>query len=111
MENCTTTFTRRDRINSQVAATLQVLAETPNNRISVDRAAIIDRPDTGTGEVKQVGVLVTTDGDYFTTISATAIRAIDELIEIIDEEGGPVSISCKMKQSKSGRDFIAVTIY
>ena len=107
-------FTKKDEINSMSSTPLQkVKGET----VHVLGAAITERPDEATGEDKKVGILVTEEFGTLSTISGTAIRSLDMIIDYIndlqaDEEtkDEPVLVSIKAAKANSGREFITLEI-
>lgn len=103
----TKNFSKRDGMNSRNGFPLQDLDN--KETIKVTAAAIMEDNDEETGEVKEIGVIVTPEKQYFTTISSTVIDAMYDLIDIMDEEG-ETSIRLDKRQSKGGREFLTITI-
>lgn len=107
-------FTKKDEINSMSSTPLQKVT---GNTVHVLGAAITERPDETTGEAKKVGLLVTEEFGTLSTISGTAIKALDMIIdymtgleddpETADEK---VIVNIKSAKSNSGRDFITLEI-
>lgn len=107
-------FTKKDEINSMSSTPLQKVT---GNTVHVLGAAITERPDESTGEAKKVGLLVTEEFGTLSTISGTAIKALDMIIdymtdlkndpETVDEK---VLVNIKSSKSNSGRDFITLEI-
>ena len=101
-------FTRKDEINSVSATPLQ---NAKNENVTVIGGAITERPDRETGEPVTVGLLVTDEYGAMSTISKTAIRGIDMLIDYMTEEHLE---KCEIKivagTSKGGREFITIQI-
>ena len=101
-------FTRKDEINSVSATPLQ---NAKNEKVTVVGGAITERPDRDTGEDVTVGLLVTEEYGAMSTISKTAIRGIDMLIDYMtDENAEKCEILIKAGTSKSGREFITIQI-
>ena len=108
-------FTKKDEINSMSSTPLQKVT---GNTVHVLGAAITERPDESTGEAKKVGLLVTEEFGTLSTISGTAIKALDMIIdymtdiqndsEIASDE--KVVVNIKSSKSNSGRDFITLEI-
>lgn len=75
--------------------------------------AIANDTDKETGEVSEVGYIVSEDGTVYGTISATAIKTIDNIIDAIDDNsfGTPVEIGVALRKSSAGREFIAVSVF
>ncbi len=107
-------FTKKDEINSMSSTPLQkVTGET----VHVLGAALTERPDEQTGEAKKVGILVTEEFGTLSTISGTAIKSLDMIIDYMtDLTGDPetadekVLVNIKSAKSNSGRDFITLEI-
>lgn len=101
-------FTRKDEINSVSATPLQ---NAKNENVTVVGGAITERPDRDTGEAVTVGLLVTEEYGAMSTISKTAIRGIEMLIDYMTEENlEKCEIMIKAGTSKSGREFITIQI-
>ena len=107
-------FTKKDEINSMSSTPLQKVT---GNTVHVIGAAITERPDESTGEAKKVGLLVTEEYGTLSTISGTAIKALDMIIDYMtDLQGDPetsdekVLVNIKSSKSNSGRDFITLEI-
>ena len=107
-------FTKKDEINSMSSTPLQKVT---GNTVHVLGAAITERPDEATGEDKKVGILVTEEYGTLSTISGTAIKSLDMIIDYMtDLEGDPetadekVLVNIKSSNSNSGRDFITLEI-
>ena len=107
-------FTKKDEINSMSSTPLQKLA---GETVHVTGAAITERPDETTGEAKKVGILVTQEFGTLSTISGTAIKSLDMIIDYMtDLTGDPetadekVLVNIKSAKSNSGRDFITLEI-
>lgn len=103
----TRNFTKRDSLNSRNGLPLQDLENL--EKIKITTAAILEDTDEETKETKEIGVLVTPEKQYYTTISATVIDTMNDLIDIIDEEG-EVEIRLGKRTSKGGRTFLTITI-
>ena len=104
----TNNFTKRDAVNSRNGVALQDMENA--FMFNVIAAAQIETVDEETGERKEVSVLKSEDDHYYTSISATVYDVMDDLIEIINDEG-----SCKVRvdkrKSKQGRDFIMLSLF
>ena len=107
-------FTKKDEINSMSSTPLQkVTGET----VKVLGAALTERPDEQTGEAKKVGILVTEEFGTLSTISGTAIKSLDMIIDYMSDlqsdestKDEPVHVNIKSAKSNSGRDFITLEI-
>lgn len=101
-------FTRKDEINAVSATPLQ---NAKNEVVKVTGCAVSERPDEKTGEMLTVGYLVTEEYGTMTTISKTALRGIDLLVDYMtDEELTFCDVAIKASTSKSGREFITIEI-
>lgn len=104
-------FTRKDEINAVSATPLQ---NAKNEVVTVKGCAVSERPDEKTGEMLTVGYLVTEEYGTMTTISKTALRGIDLLVDYMSEESENGASTCevaiKASTSKGGREFITIEI-
>ena len=101
-------FTRKDEINSISATPLQ---NAKNEVVTVKGVAISSRLDDKTGEDIAVGFLVTEEYGTMTTISKTALRGIDLLVDYMtDEKLTECPVGVKASTSKGGREFITIEI-
>lgn len=105
-------FTKKDEINSMSSTPLQKIT---GQTVEVLGAAITERTDETTGEPKKVGILVTTDFGTLSTISGTALKSLDMIIDYMTEikesgEDEKVMVNIKSSKSNSGRDFITLEI-
>jgi len=107
-------FTKKDEINSMSSTPLQKVA---GNTVHVLGAAITERPDETTGEAKKVGLLVTEEFGTLSTISGTAIKSLDMIIDYMTDLQGDLStadekviVNIKSSKSNSGRDFLTLEI-
>lgn len=101
----TANFNKKMAINSRNGLPLQ----DNTGSIEVQAAAILKTTDEETGEIKDVGVIISTDSVCYTCISATIIDTLDDLIDILDEEKS-CEIIVDSRKSKGGRDFLTMTI-
>lgn len=101
-------FSRKDEINSTSATPLQ---NAKNEVITMVAGAITTRPDNETGEEVTVGIIITDEYGAMSTISKTAIRGLDLVIDYMNEE--KVN-TCQLKvncgKSNAGREFITLAI-
>lgn len=101
-------FTRKDEINAVSATPLQ---NAKNEVVTVKGCAMSERPDEKTGEMLTVGYLVTEEYGTMTTISKTALRGIELLIDYMNEENlTACEVAIKASTSKGGREFITIEI-
>ena len=104
-------FTKKDEINSISATPLQ---KVKSQVLHVTGAAITMRPDEETGEEKKVG-LIATDQGTFSSISGTAIKGLDGIIDYmheLQEDDTPITVDVKVNAAKSnaGREFITLEL-
>lgn len=102
--NATSNFTKWDFINSKNGYALQ---DEAGNTLNVTRAATLDVDDEE-GQ-KKVSVLVTEDGQYFTAISKSVFEVMDDIIDLITDEG-MARVKINSRKSKGGRDFLTVFV-
>lgn len=101
-------FTRKDEINSVSATPLQ---NAKNEIVTVVGCAVTERPDNDTGEMKSVGLLVTSEYGAMSCISKTAIRGIELLIDYMtDESLTECKVLIKAGKSNAGREFLTLEI-
>ena len=101
-------FTRKDEINAVSATPLQ---NAKNEVVTVKGCAVSERADEKTGEMLTVGYLVTEEYGTMTTISKTALRGIDLLVDYMtDENLEKCEVAIKAGTSKGGREFITIEI-
>lgn len=101
-------FTRKDEINAVSATPLQ---NAKNEVVTVKGVAISTRLDEKTGEEITVGYLVTEEYGTMTTISKTALRGIEMLVDYMTEENlNDCTVAVKASTSKSGREFLTIEI-
>lgn len=100
-------FTKKDEINSVSATPLQ---KVKNEILTVSGAAITSRMDEETQEERQVGLLATDKGT-FSSISATAIKGLDLIIDYMTEENAQsVQVKVNCSKSNAGREFITLEL-
>ena len=109
-------FSKKDEINSVSATPLQ---KVKGQVLKVRGAAITTRADEETCEERKVGLLATDEGT-FSSISVTAIKGLDLIIDYMTdyaadlEEAGEVFeyVQVKVNASKSnaGREFITLEL-
>lgn len=101
-------FSRKDEINAVSATPLQ---NAKGEVVTVKGCAVSTRIDEKTGEELNVGYLVTDEYGTMTTISKTALRGIDLLVDYMtDEKLTECPVAIKASTSKGGREFITIEI-
>jgi hypothetical protein len=98
-------FTKKDEINSVSATPLQ---KVKGNVLHVTGAAITTRTDEN-GEEMNVGLLSSQEGT-FSSISATAIKGLDLIIDYMTEEDSAVDVKVNVSKSNAGREFITLEL-
>lgn len=104
----TSNFTKRDEINARNSFALQDLEN--GAVLTVPKAGLITRPDMETGEPKEVAVLVTDDGTVYSAISATVCDTMDDIVDLIEDEGNAIQVRLNKRKSKAGREFLSLTV-
>ena len=101
-------FTRKDEINSVSATPLQ---NAKGEIVTVIGCAVTEREDNETHEMKTVGLLVTKEYGAMSSISKTAIRGIDMLVDYMTEESlTECAVAIRAGKSNAGREFITIEI-
>lgn len=103
----TENFNRKMAINIGTSIALQDKAG--QKIASIAAAAIVTDIDRETGEEKQVAVIVDGGGMSYSSISATVLQQMDDIIELIDE-GEDFDVVVVSRTSKGGRDFITLNV-
>ena len=105
-------FTRKDEINSVSATPLQ---NAKGEIVTVIGCAVTEREDAETHEMKTVGLLITKEYGAMSSISKTAIRGIDMLVDYMvdmeaDEGVTECAVAIRAGKSNAGREFITIEI-
>lgn len=103
-------MTTKDILNAQSSS---VQLKSAPSRFRASGFAIAEDIDNETGEVRNVGYVVSEDGTVYGTISATAIKAIRPIIQAVNdgEFELPVEIGVAMRKSNAGRDFLTISVF
>lgn len=105
--NATENFNKRDAINMRNGLPLK---DEPNGKtINVSKAAVVEDTDEETGELKNVSVLIDSDGKCYTAISATVADIMDDCIELLDA-GESVTLELIKRTSSAGREFLTFQV-
>lgn len=100
-------FSKKDEINSVSATPLQ---KVKGQVLNVHGCAITERLDEETGEERKVALISAEEGTY-SSISATAIKGLDLIIDYMTEEE---LSNCQVKviasKSNAGREFITLEL-
>lgn len=99
-------FTRKDEINSVSATPLQ---KAKGQVIHVTGAAVTTRSGDN-GEEVEVGLISSQEGT-FSSISSTAIKGLDLIIDYMEEEqAATVEVKINVNKSNAGREFITLEL-
>ena len=97
-------FTAKDMFN---AATAKPLKSAIGTTLTITGIWVCERPDLD-GVVQEVANIKTEDGSIYGTISATVIRSILALPEMLEE--GAVSINVEERPGAKGRNYLVITL-
>lgn len=100
-------FTKKDEVNSVSATPLQKFKE---EVLTVKGAAVTERADQETGEMKKVAILVTEEHGTLTSISGTVLNGIDLIIDYMEEVQTDVQVKVKSNRSNAGREFLTLEL-
>ena len=101
-------FTRKDEINAVSATPLQ---NAKGEIVTVTGCAVSERLDDTTKEPVTVGYLVTKEYGTMSTISKTALRGVEGLVDYMTEENlSECAIAINARKSNGGREFITIEI-
>lgn len=104
MTKATWNFNKLDIINAASSITLQ---DNKGETVTVSGIAMDERPDEN-GELQLVG-LFKTDRGIMSTISASVLRVIPDIIDYLESEGiAAIDMKINSGTSKQGRDFVTV---
>lgn len=101
-----TNVTKKDIINMQACSVS--LKDANGEEINVSGVAVCEDINEK-GETVRKGFIIAPDGTVFGTVSATAIRSIDGIADLLSD-GENVTVSVDMRTSKNDRDFIVLTV-
>lgn len=105
--NATENFNKKDAINMRNGLPLK---DEPNGKtFNISKAAVVEDTDEETGELKNVSVLIDSDGKCYTAISATVADIMNDCIELLDE-GESVTLELFKRTSSAGREFLTFQV-
>lgn len=105
--NATENFSKKDAINMRNGLPLK---DEPNGKtFNVSKAAVLEDTDEETGDLKNVSVLIDSDGKCYTTISTTVADIMDDCIDLLDA-GESVSLELIKRKSNAGREFLTFQV-
>ena len=107
-------FTKKDEINSVSATPLQ---QAKNENLTIAGCAITLSEDEETHEEKKVGLLSTAEHGMMSTISGTALKSLDIIIDYMEDirKDDPdnftgIVVKVKVGKSNAGREFITLEL-
>lgn len=101
----TKNFGTIDKFNIKAGA--KSLKDVAGQTLVVTKACVGRDKDSEGNEVDAAAII--TDTGAFTTISATAVELITDLVEIIDEMGD-AEILVESRKSNGGRDYLVLSL-
>lgn len=105
--NATENFNKKDAINMRNGLPLK---DEPNGKtFNISKAAVVEDTDEETGELKNVSVLIDSDGKCYTAISATVADIMDDCIELLDA-GESLTLELFKRESSAGREFLTFQV-
>ena len=105
--NATENFNKKDAINMRNGLPLK---DEPNGKtFNISKAAVVEDTDEETGELKNVSVLIDSDGKCYTAISATVADIMNDCIDLLDA-GESVTLELFKRMSSAGREFLTFQV-
>lgn len=105
--NATENFNKKDAINMRNGLPLK---DEPNGKtFNISKAAVVEDTDEETGELKNVSVLIDSDGKCYTAISTTVADIMGDCIELLDA-GESVTLELIKRKSSAGREFLTFQV-
>lgn len=105
--NATENFNKKDAINMRNGLPLK---DEPNGKtFNISKAAVVEDTDEETGELKNVSVLIDSDGKCYTAISATVGDIMNDCIELLDA-GESLTLELIKRESSAGREFLTFQV-
>ena len=105
--NATENFNKKDAINMRNGLPLK--DEPSGKTFNIIKAAVAEDTDEETGELKNVSVLIDSDGKCYTAISATVADIMNDCIELLDA-GDSVTLELIKRKSSAGREFVTFQV-
>ena len=105
--NATENFNKKDAINMRNGLPLK--DEPSGKTFNISKAAVVEDTDEETGELKNVSVLIDSDGKCYTAISATVADIMSDCIELLDA-GESVTLQLIKRKSNAGREFLTFQV-
>lgn len=107
IKRATSNFTLKDSINARNGFPLQ--DEENGLVIHVSRAAIVEDADKDTGELKEAAVIIDNECKVYTSISASIMDIMDDVIDLLDA-GESVTLTLVKRESKGKRTFLTFMV-
>lgn len=107
LKRATSNFTKKDSINARNGFPLQ--DEENGLVIHVSKAAILEDVDGDTGELKEVSVITDSEGKVYTSVSASIMDIMDDVIDLLDA-GESVTLTLVKRESKGKRTFLTFMV-
>lgn len=105
--NATENFNKKDAINMRNGLPLK--DEPSGKTFNISKAAVVEDIDGETGELKNVSVLIDSDGKCYTAISLTVADIMNDCIELLDA-GESVTLELIKRKSSAGREFLTFQV-
>lgn len=102
----TNNFETRDKFNIKAGA--KSLKDAVGEKLVIKKACIGLDTDKDGVQVN-AGAIITDKGAY-TTISATAVDLISDLIDMINDDGEDLAVIVEARTSSSGRDYLVLSL-
>lgn len=103
------TLTKKEMANMRNVSKKLSSMEGKKKVLSAFIENVEETSENGEKKIVEKGYIKTADGEYYGTISPTAIRNIDDIVDILDD-GEEVMVSVLTRKSNSNRDFISLLI-
>ena len=99
-------FTAKDKLNALTGSSLKDIA---GSTVTADGIYVGERPDSD-GVAKLVGI-IKVNGETYSTISTTAIRTLDAVIDYMeDEKLDTIDLDIRFERSKNNRDYLVIRL-
>ena len=101
----TSNITAVDKFNMKMCKSLQTAV---GKSLTVTKAAIGEDADKD-GVVVQTACIITNEGVYG-TISTTAMDLVDSLIDMLEENGEPITVRVEARKTQNNREYLVLVI-
>lgn len=103
------TLTKKEMANMRNVGKKLSSMEGKKKVISAFTEKVEETSENGEKKIVEKGYIKTEDGEYYGTMSPTAIRNIEDIVDILDD-GEEVMVSVLTRKSNSNRNFISLMI-